>query len=65
MRTGKTIGTAFIAATLLGGCVSVSAGGAVFGSRSTVTGDTVETRTTVHSASVGATLPPSGTPPKP
>ncbi|MBD1548314.1 hypothetical protein [Roseibium aggregatum] len=55
--TAKII-PALLSAGLLAGCVSVSAGGSVFGARSTVSGNTVETETTVRSASVGVTLPP-------
>ncbi len=47
-----------LSAGLLAGCVSVSAGGAVVGSKTTVSGNSVETATTVKSASVGVALPP-------
>ncbi|WP_346914773.1 hypothetical protein [uncultured Roseibium sp.] len=49
---------ALLSAGFMAGCVSVSAGGAVFGTRSTVSGNTVQTETTVKSASVGVALPP-------
>jgi len=54
-----------LSAGLLAGCISVSAGGAVVGAKTTVSGNTVETATTVRSASVGVSLPPEsgrGTP---
>lgn len=57
LSTAKIL-PALLSAGLIAGCVSVSAGGAVFGTRSTVSGNTVETETTVKSASVGVALPP-------
>ncbi|WP_346893466.1 hypothetical protein [uncultured Roseibium sp.] len=55
--TAKII-PALLSAGLLTGCISVSAGGAVVGSRTTMSGNTVETATTVKRASVGVALPP-------
>lgn len=60
--TGRTILAPHLvltaAALCLSGCISVSAGGAVVGTKATVSGNTVETDTTVRSATVGVSLPP-------
>lgn len=46
-----------LSAGLVTGCVSVSAGGAIVGAKTTVSGNSVETTTTVRSASVGVSVP--------